>query len=183
VHILGVLGLFIAMALELAALVGMRRASTVTQAHEWAGLGSVLGVLFPLAAVLILVSGLYLVHDQWGDGTSWSTLSLIVLIALSADGALLNGRRLEAIRAAVGAAPAGAVPPGLRRQILDPVLWTSVQGSAAVAVGIVYLMTLKPDLTGSLVALVIAAALGVASALPIWRGTGAAQPAGETARE
>lgn len=171
VHILAVIGLFIAMSLEFASMIGMRRAHTVAQVREWISLEAVLGRLFPITAVLILVSGLYLIHEQWGSGTPWSTVSLLLLIALSVSGAVVNGSRLRTIHTTVHAAKEEAISPALAGQIHDPILWTSVQVGAAIAVGIVYLMTLKPDLLGSLVTIAIVIVLGLVSALPTWRGT------------
>ena len=48
--------------------------------------------------------------------------------------------------------------------------------TAAIELGIVYLMTVKPDLSGSLVGLSVA--LGLISAAPRWRGTASALPEG-----
>ena len=48
----------------------------------------------------------------------------------------------------------------------DPLLWVSIQIRVAVALGIVFLMTFKPDLNGSLVTIAVAAVLGLVAALP-----------------
>jgi uncharacterized membrane protein YqjE len=44
-----------------------------------------------------------------------------------------------------------------------------VQTRTAIALGIVFLMTVKPDLIGALVTIGTAVVLGLASAFPIWR--------------
>jgi len=48
-----------------------------------------------------------------------------------------------------------------------PMLAIGIQIRVAIALGIVFLMTIKPDLTGSLLAVGIAALLGLASTLPM----------------
>ena len=50
-----------------------------------------------------------------------------------------------------------------------PVLWISIQTRVAIALGIVFLKTAKPDLGGSLLTIGVAIILGLASALPMPR--------------
>lgn len=47
----------------------------------------------------------------------------------------------------------------MRRQIADPLLWISAQLAGSTALGIVFLMTTKPGLDGSLLALGVAISL------------------------
>jgi hypothetical protein len=46
----------------------------------------------------------------------------------------------------------------------QPLLWTVLQVRVAVMLGVVFLMTAKPDLTGSLLTMGLAAVLGLVSA-------------------
>ena len=63
---------------------------------------------------------------------------------------------------------AGAIPAELKRQIADPVLWMAVQMNGFIGLGVVFLMTTKPGLVGSLITLIVALVLGVVSAW-LWR--------------
>ena len=168
-HILGVLGLFIAIGLEWTSMVRMRRARTVEQLREWTSLHATLDKVFPLTAVVILVAGLYMVGDVWGWSYAWINLSLAGLAVMGGLGPLINGRRLRAIQAAAEAAPAGPVPAGLTRQMQDPILWMSVKIMAAMALGVVYLMAAKPEAGESIAALVIAGLVGWAWGNPAVR--------------
>jgi hypothetical protein len=56
------------------------------------------------------------------------------------------------------------------------VTWVAVNASAAFAIGIVYLMTLKPDALGSVIALLIALVVGLAFGF-LTQGRPAAAPA------
>jgi hypothetical protein len=168
-HIIGVLGLFTAIGLEWMTMFGMRRARLAVQVQEWTGVYAILGRVFSISAALILLSGLYMVHEAWGNGTAWTGIALIVLILLGAAGGGFIVPRLRAIHRAAEAAPAGAVPDSLRVLILDRILWTSVQLSAALAFGVVYLMTIRPEIGGSLVTLVVAVVIGLAVSQPTWR--------------
>jgi predicted integral membrane protein DUF2269 len=169
-HIIGALGLFMAIGLEWMSMLGMRRARLTVQVQEWAGVHAILGRVFSISAALILVSGLYLVHEAWGKGTAWTSLALIVLILLGAAGGAVIVPKLRAIHTAAEAAPAGAVPESLRLLILDPILWTTVQVSGTLAIGVVYLMTIRPEMLGSLLTVVVAAVIGLAASQPAWRG-------------
>jgi hypothetical protein len=75
----------------------------------------------------------------------------------------VNSRRLKAIHTADATAesPTGSIPAQLERQITDPVLWTSVQMNAFTGLGVVFLMTTKPDLIGSLITLIVTLVLGI----------------------
>ncbi|MGH2410037.1 MAG: DUF2269 family protein [Chloroflexota bacterium] len=159
-HILGVLGLFIALGLEWTSMVRMRRARTVEQVREWASLHTMLEKIFPLTAVVIVLAGLYMVNDVWGWSTAWINLSLAGLAVMGGLGPLVNGRRLGAIQAAAEAAPAGPVPAALTRQIQDPILWSTVKMLAVLALGVVYLMAAKPEAGESVAAIAVALLVG-----------------------
>src|SRR5579885_2722763 len=174
VHILGVLGMFIAAALGFVSLIRLRGARTVEQAREWSGLDSLTGAIHPISGVLILLSGVVMVFIQWGWQTAWINVALVALLLLSVWGATINGRRLQAIHTAASAAPSGPLTTNLARLIADPVLWTSMFASATFALGIICLMVFKPDLIASLLTLIIAAVLGALAAQLIGRGSAAA---------
>ena len=71
--------------------------------------------------------------------------------------------------------------PALRRLLNDPLLGISIQTRVAIALGIVFLMTVKPDLGGSLLAIGVATGLGLLSALPLLgRNRAQAEPAEQT---
>lgn len=65
-HIVGVLGLFIALSLEVAVVSRLRVATTTTQVYEWLALSRVIDVVLPVSAVFILISGLMLTWSVWG---------------------------------------------------------------------------------------------------------------------
>jgi hypothetical protein len=101
----------------------------------------------------------------WGWRTPWIDVSLAALILLFAPAGAMNSHRLKAIQmAAEASAPTGTIPAELQRQITHLLLWTMVQTSGITLLGVVFLMTTKPDLVGSLITLAAALALGVGSA-------------------
>jgi uncharacterized membrane protein len=167
-HILGVLGVFIGIALDWMTILRLRRARTVALVREMTSLVGFQARLIQLSALLLLVAGIYMTVTAWSRDTSWIVVSLAALIVMGALSGGVNGRRLAAIRKAAGASSDAALPPALQRRMADPVLLISVQTAVMVGLGAVFLMTTRPGWPGSLIALAVAVVLGVLSA-QLWR--------------
>ncbi len=169
-HLVGVLGFFITIGLQWTSTLRLRRAQTLAQVREWTSLVEGVGKLGPASGLLLLAAGMYMTATAWNMNTPWIEVGFFALLALMALGMGVPFRRLKAIRRAVAktAVPDEALPPEVQRQIADPLLWTSVQVMGSLALGVVFLMTIKPDLAGSLLVLAVVAVLGVVSAQP-WR--------------
>jgi hypothetical protein len=162
-HIVGVLTLFISLALQWLITLRLRRASSVAQAREWSGLAKGVNRLAPVSGVLILGAGIYMTASAWSMVTTWIDVSLAAMGIMLILGMGVVGRRLKAIqRAAAEAVEAttNTIPAALRARMDDPTLWVSMQMAVAVALGIVFMMTNKPSLTVSIVAVIVSLALG-----------------------
>jgi hypothetical protein len=166
-HVVAALAYFVGFGLEWASLVHVRRASTAEQAREWLGLRAWVMPLGLTSLVLILLSGLYMAATLVG-WMGWIVVALASLILIAIIGATLTGLRIGAIEKAA-AAESGPLSPALRQRLNDPLLLTSIQTRTAIALGIVFLMAVQPDLAGALLTIGIAIVLGLASSLPIWR--------------
>lgn len=169
-HILGVLGVFVGIALDWATILRLRRAQAITLVREVTSLVGFQARLVQISALLLLVAGIYLTVTAWDSDPPWILLSLVALVVIGALSGGVSGRRLTAIRKAAADAEAadGTIPPALQRRMADPVLLTSVQTAVMVGLGAVFLMTTKPDWSGSLITLAVAVVLGVLSA-QLWR--------------
>ncbi|HEX8996115.1 MAG TPA: hypothetical protein VF812_08795 [Ktedonobacterales bacterium] len=184
-HIVGVLGLFIGMGAQWMSLLRLRRARTLSQAREWSGLIRTVTRGGPVSGALLLAAGVYMTLTAWGFTTPWIDVSLGGMALMMALGMGIVGRRLGAIQRAAQAtlpdgAASGAIPPALKRQIDEPLLWIATQLAGGVALGVVFLMTYKPGLLGSLLALAVAIALAsVGAALSL--KPGGKSPAGALA--
>ncbi len=158
VHIVGALGMFVALALEWVAWAGLRRSATVQEARGWLGLLGVVRRVGPASLGLILVAGLYMTATVVG-WTSWILVPLASFVVIAALGGISN-RSLPAIERALQI-ETGPISDALRQRMSAPILAASVRVRTALALGIVFLMTTKPDVVGALVVIVVAAALGV----------------------
>jgi uncharacterized membrane protein len=153
-HVVGALVTFLALGLEWASLVQLRRAQTAEQAREWARVGGWLRWLGPIALGAVLVPGFYMMATVWRDGAPWIGFAFAALAMIVVLG-VLGGRRFPvAIQAAV--AEEGALSPAARARLRAPLPWISVQARAALLLAIVFLMTAKTDLAVSLWAIGVA---------------------------
>ncbi len=165
-HIVGALGLFVALGLEWISLLYLRRVTTTEQAREWLSAFGLLRWVGSTSLGLILLTGFYMTATTWG-GVAWIGIALAAMILLAALGAALTGPRMAAVGRAV-VAESGALSLAFRQRLHDPLLWASIQTRVAIALGIVFLMTVKPGLGGALLTIGVAVVLGLASALPAW---------------
>lgn len=172
-HITGALIYFIGVGLDLVVLRGLRQARNVEPVRVWLQIARGIHRLFQLSTALIFIAGIYMALTVWGFWTPWIDVALVALLAFSAIGPLVNGRRFQAIGQTLGALMAsGGIASGteitaeLQARIHDPVLRISIHVMASTALGVVFLMTIKPDLLGSLATMVVAAATGWLTTLP-----------------
>ena len=164
-HIAGVLGFSVALGLEWTGLWQIRSAILPDQVRGWMGiLKGVRRVGFASMLTTVL-TGVYMMLTVWG-GVAWVTVSLGALVLVIALSLVLTGPRMAAIGRALTTASTSQTFHSLASH---PLLWISIQTRIAIALGIVFLKTAKPGLSGSLLTLGVAVVLGIASALPASR--------------
>jgi hypothetical protein len=177
-HILGALGFFIAIGVFYVAVLGVRRAQTVGSIKLWTGAAAgVSRILFPISFLVVVIAGIYMVVTVWGEKAPWAGVALIAFLILGVGATFIQGRRMAALGQSAAGQPDNApVTDALQAQAHDAVTWVSVNASAAFAIGIVYLMTLKPDAIGSVIALLISLVVGLVFGF-LTQGRPAAAPA------
>jgi len=169
-HLVGVVLLFGAIAVELLSLVATVRASTVEQVRAATVFEPVLPVLFPVSVVLIVVFGLWMVgkSDEFKFGFAWIDLALGLVIVLTVMGPTVQGRRMQAIREAARTG-SGPLTAELAERINDPVLRFATTISAALAMSIVFLMAKQPGWGGSWTAVIVFGLVGVLASVLLTR--------------
>jgi uncharacterized membrane protein len=146
----------------------MRRSNTVQEVRLWANTGVIVEKIFPVATIVLLITGIWLVEDvgfEWGDG--WINVSLIGLILIAAAGGLINTRKTAAIDRAAADAPDGPIPQVLAAQINDPVLFATTHALTLGVLAIIWNMTTKPGDAQAGIVFVLAIIIGAASAYPM----------------
>ena len=178
IHIVGALGVFVVLGVEWLSLKNLRQASSITQLREWTQITTGVQRLGGISMVAILISGFYMmaVARMHAD---WLIVAFVSLILLGLLAAVVTGRRMAAIRQSISR-ETEPISPSLYRLLHQPLLWLVMQLRVAIGLGIVFLMTAKPDLIGSLVTLSLAIVLGLASALPVLKRGRATSEMNET---
>jgi hypothetical protein len=172
-HVSGAIGYFIAIGTWLFGLAGLRRAQRVEQVRALSHLVGRLGPLFGISGLLIIVTGLYMAITAWGLLTGWILVALISLLLIAPLSTAFIEPRRRTIDRLAQEAPDGPLPEALEQSTHDPVLSTALQTVTALLLGIVFLMTTKPALLGSLIVMAIALVLGLASGSLFSRRKGA----------
>jgi hypothetical protein len=170
VHIVGSLLLCTAFTAEGIGLFHLRLLTTGRGLDQWErvlGLGRIFG---PASAVAILASGLYMMVTSWGwvPGLATGLLAWVLIAVLGATNAI---RLSMAVRRAAAGTPTGT---GLRSRGFVISWFTRL----SIAVGIVFLMTTKPDLVPALLRVVVTAAIGVAAGAAVSRNANPSKVAG-----
>jgi len=166
-HILGALGVSIALGVEW---LGMSQIRKSTAPEEISILLRVVESTTRFGFVSMLttvITGVYMVLAALG----WIPWILVVIGALVI--LIVLTRALTVPRMAViGKTLATEKEPVSQiflNLIQDPMLWISIQTRVAIILGIIFLKIAKPDLVGSLVTIGLALFLGISSALPMRR--------------
>ena len=167
-HIIGALGLFVTLGLEWVSMLKLRRLANAEDARGRVNLIASLPKLYGPIWMAILFPGIYLAFTVWGWSTAWIVVSLVAMLLIPILGAAISGPRLQAIGRVV-TTESGQLSPTFHNLLNDPFLWASVHIRIAIALGILFLMMIKPSLGGAVISIGIAALLGLASVLPIFR--------------
>jgi hypothetical protein len=169
-HVVGAIGYCISIGAWLLLLVGLRRAQRVEEARALMRVNDLSGPIGAASALLLLIAGLYLALTAWSLLAGWILVALIsLLVMLPTVAALIAPRRSAIVKQLAQEAPEGAISPDLRQRLHDPVLLAVVLTVAVLLVGLILLMTTKPDLVGSIIVMFVALLLGLASSAVVTR--------------
>jgi hypothetical protein len=150
--------------------------------RSWARVVHRLDPLFPVAALVLLGLGSWLVHLKGDEGIKWSdgwiitaVTTLVVIEGLA--GALL-APRAKALVHAIEHTADGPVPDAIRAASVDRAIWHPAHMATIGFLGVVFLMAAKPAGGWAVAIVVVAVALGVViseaqlRALPTFASTG-----------
>jgi hypothetical protein len=156
----------------LACLLQLRAARTLEQALPWGMMAGKVGKLFPVAIVGLFASGAYMTSastSPWSWSTRWIDIGIAALVVLTVQGAGIAERTAHKLQAAMRANGPGPLGPEARRMALHPGLWVVELSNLGIVFGVVWDMTEKPGLGGSLAAVLVGYAVGATLALLITR--------------
>lgn len=165
IHIIGAIGLFAGMALQLSSLTALRRATTIEQVRGIISGSSNLAVLLPVSASLILPSGLYLMYlaNREHHDITWAGISLTIFIIVGAVANWSGNRDAKIIQTKVDESGQHFTNE-LRDMLQDTKFLTVPLVSVWTLSGVVALMVFKPDAYISVLVVAAAIAIGFANA-------------------
>lgn len=151
IHVCGAMGLFGAAAIEGASLLQLNAPGGVPVALRGFGLARRVG---SLSFAVTLASGIALTQAVWGWQAAWIGVGLAALGVLIVIGATTSRRAMGRLQASGDASAVAAA------------LTFSFVVRASLLIGIVFLMTVKPPLEESLLAIAAAGGVGVVLGIP-----------------
>lgn len=170
-HILGTFFMFAAVFITLTSMIAMLHEKKSEILLEWSSLAVKMDVLLPFSVIFVLLPGLYLTFSTWGWGYAWLNLSLALLLFMTLLGPIINLPRLKVIFSTVQAETESIPSSHLLAKVRDRILWNSVMIMTMLLIAIIFLMTVKPALLGSLITLAAAIIVGFIAANLLLRNT------------
>jgi hypothetical protein len=161
VHLMGLIAVFGGFVIYHRAGVRLRAARGVDQATAWLSLLDSAGPMFPGGLIMLLASGLFMTFTRWRTMQPWIVAGMIGLIMVWILGATIVDRHRRTMRRAL-VDQAGPLPPNVLQVIHNPLPWTMVAVLNGLSIGIVFVMSTKPQW---LVATIALAAPTLAGAL------------------
>jgi hypothetical protein len=163
-HVVGAVALGVILCFEMAAILGLRRAATRTEAAQWLNLLRTPRMLGRPAGPTVLLSGAYMSVTRWG-AQGWIIAGLAAIVLIGVIEAALSARRLAAITNALESEE-GLISATLSGLLRDPMLKLSISLRGGLFLGIVFLMCTKPGVAPALGVIAASLGAGYVAALP-----------------
>lgn len=166
-HVTSAMGLFAALGMEGLGLLQLRRAAgarDIVTVLDGFRLVERVGGLSLATAVL---SGAYLASTAWHWRGAWISVAFASLVVIAVIGATMSGRRIARLRVTTTGGDASESHARSRQR--DPILAASFLMRASILLGIVFLMTVKPELGTSLGAMAVVVVIGCLASFVAFR--------------
>lgn len=183
IHVMGAIAVFVGYGSLLLAVTAMRRATRSAQvraitstllATRRIGLEriSAIDVIVIAGVLMIAVTGLDMALAFQLLRAPWVDVAIGSFLLLAPIGPLVINPRLHGIADAADLEAGDPISNALRTRTRDPLLAVALGGSLGILVGLIFLMTTKPALGVSLVAIAIAVGAGLALSWLFTRSSG-----------
>ena len=166
-HIVGALGVSVALGLEWIGLSRIRKATVSEEIRAILVIVKGTSRLGFLSMLVTVITGIYMVLAAVG-WTPWILVVIGALILAMAVARAFTMPRMTAISRAL-ASEKGSVSQTFHNLVNNPVLWISIQIRVALVLGIIFHKIATPGLGGALLTIGIALVLGLLLVLPMFR--------------
>src|SRR5215471_20113888 len=160
-HFVGLVAVLVGYGLEWIVSALLRKANTADQVRAWLRVYRTSPAISGPGLLVLLMSGGYLATFSGAMKQGWMSASLLAIVFALGIGFVFILPRVRAIR---GALPegSGGLPANVSALLQAPEIPTLIRVRGLLALGIVYLMTVKPESLGaSLLVLGVAIILGI----------------------
>lgn len=123
-------------------------------------------IAYAASWLTIFATGINLALSGWGF-VPWIQISLLAMIVQAAIAAFFSSFRLADI-SRMATREVGKPSPQLQSRLRDPVVGASILAQVGIGIGIVFLMTTRPDVTTAVAAVSLGAVGGIVLSLPGW---------------
>ena len=147
----------------------LRKAQTLMEAAPWGGVAGKIGRAFPVAVLGLFATGAYMTSDVWTWSTGWIDVAIVGLAVIGIQGPLIAARTGQKLGQVLMSNGPGPLSEEARKMTRHPGLWVVEFSNLGIVFGVVWNMTEKPGLGGSLAAVIVGYAVGAALALLITR--------------
>ncbi len=150
-HVLAATGMVAGGVVTMMAGARMRNAHTVDDIAQWASFARAGGIVTLSAAVVSLFTGGHLAGAVWttdaksGFAFPFITLGAVALLLLAPIGPMMGGAKLRRIQEHARHRDTADDLAGLQRSARSAAIWGPVHSLIGVCVGLVWVMTAKPD--------------------------------------
>jgi hypothetical protein len=163
-HIVGALGFFAGLGVEWATVLQIRRATTAEQVGEYMNLSGSLQRVGMISMLTLVAAGIYMMATAWG-WIAWLIVSFAAIVLMMVLMRVISIPGMRGIQQ-VASTEKGVLSPAFQVQLRQPMLWVGIQSRVIMGLGIVFLMTVKPDLVGSLITVGITIIISLVLAVP-----------------
>jgi hypothetical protein len=170
IHVVSAIGLFIALAAEGAIFFRFRSAQSVEEVRFFIRAFQRLRIVAIPSFLGVLVGGMFLA-SKWGGGTFWIPLALGATLLIMLIGGFVTGIRIARLRKVLSSDETDVPIEAISAKAKDNALLVSYGLRVGLGLGIVFLMTAKPDLLISLGALAAGCGAGLLGAAWIRRAS------------
>jgi hypothetical protein len=163
IHVVSAIGLFIALAAEGAIVFRIRSAQSAEEARFFIRVFQRLRIVAIPSFLGVLVGGMFLA-SKWGGGTYWIPLAMGATLLIMLIGGFVTGIRIARLEKVLSSDETDVSIEAISAKAKSNALLISYGLRMGLGTGIVFLMTAKPDLLGSLGALAAGCGAGLLGA-------------------
>lgn len=165
-HLAGAVAAFVGVGVSFLAALTVRRVRRTEEIKSLASIYEMGAALALVGVVVVAASGLGMALAVWGLGVGWVQVAIGAFALMAPVGPFIVGPRIELLIEAARGLEDGPLSPALMARVSDPLPKIGLLVVMGDLAGIVFIMTVKPALTASILAVVAFVGLGAALALP-----------------